>query len=91
MNAGQFGAGRGNRGPGIHESVQRRPAAVRPDQSPPLDQTSARHLGALKRSLATLDLTCSIFRRIPQRYFQIVRRVEIVDMEPLPQPRRYFI
>ena len=68
--------------PAFTNRWQRRPAAVRPDQSPPLDQTSARHLGALKRSLATLDLTRSILRRIPQRYFQIVRRVEIVDTEP---------
>jgi hypothetical protein len=30
----------------------------------PLYQTSARHFGALKRSLATRDLTRSIFRRI---------------------------
>jgi hypothetical protein len=41
----------------------------------------ARHFGA-QRSLATLDLTRSIFRRMWERYFRIIRGVETGDIEP---------
>jgi hypothetical protein len=44
----------------------------------PLDQTSVRHIG----ELATLDLTRSLFRRIYQWYFRIIRGVQTGDIEP---------
>jgi hypothetical protein len=44
----------------------------------PFDQTSAHDFGAL----ATFDLTRSLFRRIYQRYFRIIRGVETGDIEP---------
>ena len=86
MSASQFGAGeesgpRYSRTPRRQHCWQRRPAAVRPNQGLAARSTSACHFGA-QRSLATLDLTRSIFRRICQRYFRIIRGVETGDIEP---------